>query len=76
MANPLSKYVPARFLPLAGLIAGRPDVARLHLDGQTGDETTALRNEVAELRLEVDRLRAELSLALRFLDDEPVNVES
>ncbi len=72
MSNPLAEHIPSRFLPLAALVAGRPDAAALHLAaaGEHPDspEMTELRSDVAELRAEIAQLREELSFALSFVD--------
>ncbi len=64
--------IPSRFLPLAALVAGRPDAAAVHLSAATDHgavpEMVELRNEVDELRTEVAQLREELSFALAFVE--------
>lgn len=70
MPKPVADRIPSRFLPLAALVAGRPDAAAVHLRGgaDPAEEHAALRAEVDELRAEVGQLREELSFALEFVD--------
>lgn len=70
MSNPLAERIPGRFLPLAALVAGRPDAAALHLAGTNPDavDLTQMRTEVDDLRAEVAQLREELGAALEFVD--------
>ncbi|MEZ5379868.1 MAG: hypothetical protein R2733_25460 [Acidimicrobiales bacterium] len=72
MSNPLADHIPSRFLPLAALVAGRPDAAVVHLtaagDSRPSPEVVELRSEIAELRAEIAQLREELSFSLAFID--------
>lgn len=72
MSNPLADHIPSRFLPLAALVAGRPDAAVVHLaaagDPSPSPEVLELRSEVAELRAEIAQLREELSFSLAFIE--------
>lgn len=62
--------IPSRFLPLAALVAGRPDAAAVHLASADAERPDMARveAEVVALRAEVAQLREELSTALEFVD--------
>lgn len=70
MSKPVADRIPPRFLPLAALVAGRPDAAALHLAGVDIDRPDMARveAEVTQLRAEVAQLREELSVALEFVE--------
>ncbi len=62
--------IPSRFLPLAALVAGRPDAAVVHLASADVDrpDMSRIEAEVTALRAEVAQLREELSVALEFVE--------
>ncbi len=70
MPKPVTDRIPSRFLPLAALVAGRPDAAVVHLASADTERPDMVRieAEVTQLRAEVAQLREELSVALEFVE--------